>query len=458
MRLWSIFGIAAVLAGCATPAPPPPASAMVAPPAAWRTTLAPTAPVEAEWWDRFGDPVLSDLVRQALAQNLDVAIAAARVREARAQEQAIRSQLFPSLDLGLGASRARTVDPFGRPRESTSAQPVFQAAYELDLFGLVATQAMAARRTAEAAQAAADAARLSVASATASGYITLRALDARLDVARETLAQRAEALRIARDRVRVGYASELELRQAESEYEATAQLLPQVELLRARQEGALNVLTARTPGPIARGRPLAALQAPAIPDALPVDLLRRRPDIAQAERLLAASDANLASARAQFLPQIRLSASAGAALSSALDDPVGVWSLGGSVLAPILNAGRLQAQADAAAARRDQAALAYARAALTAFREVEDNLAAIARLEDQRSHLAAQRAAAADALRHAQNRFQAGYSPYLEVVDAQRALLSIDLNVVQADADQLNARVGLYQAVGGGWSAPGVRR
>jgi NodT family efflux transporter outer membrane factor (OMF) lipoprotein len=431
---------------------------MVAPPAAWRTTLAPTAPVEAEWWDRFGDPVLSDLVRQALAQNLDVAIAAARVREARAQEQAIRSQLFPSLDLGLGASRARTVDPFGRPRESTSAQPVFQAAYELDLFGLVATQAMAARRTAEAAQAAADAARLSVASATASGYITLRALDARLDVARETLAQRAEALRIARDRVRVGYASELELRQAESENEATAQLLPQVELLRARQEGALNVLTARTPGPIARGRPLAALQAPAIPDALPVDLLRRRPDIAQAERLLAASDANLASARAQFLPQIRLSASAGAALSSALDDPVGVWSLGGSVLAPILNAGRLQAQADAAAARRDQAALAYARAALTAFREVEDNLAAIARLEDQRSHLAAQRAAAADALRHAQNRFQAGYSPYLEVVDAQRALLSIDLNVVQADADQLNARVGLYQAVGGGWSAPGVRR
>jgi NodT family efflux transporter outer membrane factor (OMF) lipoprotein len=431
---------------------------MVAPPAAWRTTLAPTAPVEAEWWDRFGDPVLSDLVRQALAQNLDVAIDAARVREARAQEQAIRSQLFPSLDLGLGASRARTVDPFGRPRESTSAQPVFQAAYELDLFGLVATQAMAARRTAEAAQAAADAARLSVASATASGYITLRALDARLDVARETLAQRAEALRIARDRVRVGYASELELRQAESEYEATAQLLPQVELLRARQEGALNVLTARTPGPIARGRPLAALQAPAIPDALPVDLLRRRPDIAQAERLLAASDANLASARAQFLPQIRLSASAGAALSSALDDPVGVWSLGGSVLAPILNAGRLQAQADAAAARRDQAALAYARAALTAFREVEDNLAAIARLEDQRSHLAAQRAAAADALRHAQNRFQAGYSPYLEVVDAQRALLSIDLNVVQADADQLNARVGLYQAVGGGWSAPGVRR
>nr|WP_215906536.1 efflux transporter outer membrane subunit [Phenylobacterium glaciei] len=440
-----------MLSGCAGLNPAAPPQATIAPPPAWRTTLAPAAPVDGAWWDGFGDPVLTALVRQAREHNLDLAIAAARVREARAQEQIARSQLFPSLDLGVGASRARSLDAFGRTMESTAAQPVFQAAYELDLFGRVAAQATAARRSAEATEAGADAAALSVEAATASGYITLRALDARLTVARATLSSRAEALRIARARARVGYTSDLELRQAESEYEATAQLVPQVEQQIARQEDALSVLVGVAPRVVARGQALSALRAPPIPDVLPADLLRRRPDIAQAELTLAATDASLASARAQFLPQIRLTATAGAVLSSALRDPVAVWSIGGSVLAPILNGGRLRAQAGAAAARRDQAALAYARTVLTAFREVEDNLAAVSRLADQRTHLARQRAATADALRHAQNRYQAGYSPYLEVVDAQRALLSVDLTLLQVEADQLNARVSLYQAMGGGW-------
>lgn len=451
MRRLLTLAAAGLLTGCAGVSAPPPPQAQVTPPAVWRTTLTPTAAMDQAWWEGFGDPVLTGLVEQALAQNLDVAIAAARVREARAQEQIARAQLFPSLDLGVGASRARSVDPFGRPRESTAAQPVFQAAYELDLFGRVANQATAARRTAEASEVAADAAALSVAAATASGYITLRALDARLGVARDTLRSRAAALRIARDRARVGYTSELELRQAESEYEATAQLIPQLEQQIARQENALSVLAGIAPRTIARGQALAALRAPPIPEGLPADLLRRRPDIRQAELTVAATDASLASARAQFLPQIRLTATAGAVLSSALSDPVAIWSLGGSVLAPILEGGRLRGQVSGATARRDQAALGYARTALTAFREVEDNLAAVSRLAEQRTHLERQRAAAADALRHAQNRFQAGYSPYLEVVDAQRALLAVDLNLVQIEADQLNARVGLYQAMGGGW-------
>ncbi len=455
MRRPVVLLVAALLTGCAGVGPPPPPQAAVTPPPAWRTAVSPAAPVDRDWWTGFDDPILSSLVQRALARNLDVAIAVARVREARAQEQAARAQTFPTLDLGVGAARARSLDAFGRATETASAQPVFQAAYELDLFGRVSTQVDAARRGAQASQAAADAARLSVAAATASGYITLRALDARLAVARDTLASRAEALRIARDRARVGYTSQLELRQAESEFEATAQLIPQVELQIARQEDALSLLAGDPPRAIARGKTLAALRTPPIPEGLPADLLRRRPDIAQAEFTLAASDASLAAARAQFLPQVRLTASAGTVLSSALADPVRVWSLGGSVLAPILNGGRLRAQAGAAAARRDQAALAYARTVLTAFREVEDNLAAAARLADQRTHLAAQRTAAADALRHARNRFQAGYSPYLEVVDAQRALLSVDLGLVQADADQLNARVGLYQASGGGWTADG---
>ncbi len=457
MRRAGALAALGLLCGCAGPYPPAPLEAGVQAPTAWRTAMSPTAPVDRLWWAGFGDPALAALVARALAQNTDIAIAVARVREARAQEQLVRSQLSPSLDLGVGATRSRSLNAFGRPMESTAAQPVFQAAYELDLFGRVSTQVEAARQGYRATEAAADAAALSVAAATASSYITLRGLDARLTVARETLASRAEALRIARDRARVGYSSELELRQAESEYEATAQLIPQVQLQIARQEDALSLLVGEAPQSIERGLSLAALRAPPIPDGLPSDLLRRRPDIAQAEFTLAAADASLAAARAQFLPQVRLTGSAGAVVSSALGDPVAIWSLGGSVLAPIFNGGRLRAQSGTAAARRDQAAYAYRRTALTAFREVEDSLAAVARLADQRGHLAAQRSAAADALRHARNRYQAGYSPYLEVVDAQRALLAVDLSLVQVETDQLNARVSLYQAAGGGWKADTLR-
>ena len=137
-------------------------------------------------------------------------------------------------------------------------------------------------------------------------------------------------------------------------------------------------------------------------------------------------------------------------ISSALGDPISIWSVGGSILAPIFSGGRLQGQFDAATAQRDQAAFAYRKTVLTAFREVEDQLAAIDRLNVQEQALMAQRAAVADALRHATNRYRAGYSPYLEQLDAQRSLLGVDLALIQLRADRLNAYVALYQALGGG--------
>ena len=448
----SALALVLLACACAGPVPPVPPEATVLPPAGWGTNSGPTASMEAQWWQRFGDPVLTALVERALANNVDVAIAAARVREARAQERLARAQLFPSLDLGVGATDSRTIGALGTPVEATAVQPLFQAGYELDLFGRIDQQVEAARQNFLASEAAVEAAALSVAATTASGYVTLRALDARLEILRETLASRAEALRIARDRAEVGYTSELELRQAEAEYEATSQLVPQAELLVTRQENALSLLVGDPPHMIERGVTLAQLQEPPIPDGLPSDLLRRRPDIAQAEFTLAASDASLAAARAQFLPQLRLTGSAGAVLSSALGDPVALWSLGGSILAPLFSGGRLEAQVETAGARRDQAAFAYRRTVLTAFREVEDNLAAVQRLDQQRTRLEAQRAAVAEALRHARNRYQAGYSPYLEQLDAQRALLNVELALVQLESDQLNSLVAVYQAMGGGWS------
>ena len=186
-----------------------------------------------------------------------------------------------------------------------------------------------------------------------------------------------------------------------------------------------------------------------VPAVLPSEMTRRRPDIAQAEFALAATDARMRAAQAEFLPRLRLTASAGGAYSSQLDDPIGIWSLGGSILAPLFSGGWLDGQFEAATAQRDQAAFVYRRTVLAAFREVEDQLALIARLADQERALLAQREAVADALRHATNRYRAGYSPYLEQIDAQRALLSVDLAILQVRSDRLNAHVALYQALGG---------
>lgn len=449
-----IAPLAALLASaCAGPAIETAAVPPVAPPAAWRSDAGPLTPIERDWWRAFGDPQLDALVDRALVNNPDLGVAAARVREARAQERAASAQLLPTLDANAAGARSRSVNAFGQPVEQTALQPQFVASYEVDLFGRLGDQIQAARAGVQAGEAARDAVRLGIASAVASGYVVLRALDARLEITRETLAARAEAMRIARSRAGQGYSPILEQRQAEAEYEATAQLVPQLQLAVARQEDALSQLTGDPPRAIPRGAPLASLTAPGVPEGLPSELLRRRPDLAQAEYQLAATDAALAAARKRFLPQVRLSGAAGAAISTLLSDPIAIWSIGGSVLAPLFQGGRLEAQAESAAAQRDAAAFTYRRVALTAFREVEDNLAAVRYLSLQLDRLRAQRTALADGLRLATNRYRAGYSSYLEQLDAQRGLLASELALIQTQADALTARVALYQAMGGGWTA-----
>ncbi|MXO75757.1 efflux transporter outer membrane subunit [Altererythrobacter aerius] len=440
---------ALALSACAPALQEAPLSAAVAPATGWRTSLEVTAPVERDWWHAFGDPQLSRLVEQARLNNPDVQIAAARVEEARATELASRGFLLPAVGAGVEGGVRREVSPFGQPQTSVAAQPAFRASYELDLFGKNAARVDAAEAGVAASAAGAEAARLSVSAATASGYITLLALDKRLSVLEETLAARREAVKFARDRAEVGYTSQLPLRQAEAEYQATAQLVPQLKAQIARQENALSVLTGELPGTIERGGTLADLRQPPAPAILPSELLRRRPDVAAAEYRIAAADAQMRVARADFMPSIDLGAAAGVALSDLLADPVSVWSLGGSILAPIFQGGKLQAQLDGATAQRDQAAWAYRSAVLNAFREVEDRMAVLANLKEQETALEAQQVAVADALRHARNRYRAGYTPYIEQVDAQRALLGVELSLVQTRADELTALVGLYQAVGG---------
>jgi NodT family efflux transporter outer membrane factor (OMF) lipoprotein len=440
------------LASCTGPNVATTNVAPVAPAIAWRTEIGVKAQMERDWWRGFGDPTLTRLVDKALANNTDVAIAVARVREARANLALAKAQTLPTIDANLAGQRARSVSPFLQPSETTSGQPQVQIAYEIDLFGRLADQKAAARDAWFASEGARDSVRLSVAAAVASNYVALRGLDARLAFARDTVQARAESLRIAKSRVDRGYSPKLELAQAQAEYAATAQIVPQIELAIARTENGLSLLTGETPQAIDRGVALDQLTPPPVPDELPSELLRRRPDVAQAEYQLAASDKNLAAARKRFLPQVRLSAAVGAAFSTLLKDPITIWSFGGSILAPMFEGGRLRAQADASGAQRDQAAFAYRRTALTAFREVEDALAAVSLTDQQLGYAQSQRDALAEGLRLATNRYREGYSPYLEQLDAQRGLLGAQLSLIQLRADALNARIQLFQAMGGGWS------
>jgi NodT family efflux transporter outer membrane factor (OMF) lipoprotein len=414
--------------------------------------VSPGGGISSNWWQAFGDPVLTRVVDSAVDNNVDIGLAAARVAEARGQFHLAKAQALPNVVGVAGGGRQRDLNPgFGIPESQTAGQAEGSISYDLDFFGRLTHASDAARAALLSSEAARDNIRLAVAASAAAGYITLRALDARLAVLRATLAARADSLKIARRRFAAGYSSELDLVQAEADYRAAAQLIPAALLAIARQEDGLSILLGVNPQQIDRGVDLDKLAFPSVPATVPATLLRRRPDIVAAEEQLVAADRSLDSVRAAFMPDVQLSASGGPVASTIISSPVWIFSLGGSIVAPLFDSGRLKAQQETVAARRDQAAFAYRRAALTAFREVEDALASDQRLSEQQAALVAQRDVLARTLTLATNRYRAGYSPYLDQLDAERGLLSADLALVQSRADRLNAVVSLYQALGGGW-------
>ena len=449
---------ALLLAGCRIAVPPAPPSTLALP-TAWRAPtqqVGPGAAVERGWWQAFGDPVLDRIVVLALEHNGDLRTARSRLQEYQARIRVADAARQPSLTVGVTPQRARAIGPFGTPVESTSITGNLQAAYELDPFGRLANATRAAEFDLATQQAALEATALSVAASTASGYLALRGLDAQLELARATLASRQRSLDLARRQFEVGYSSRLELAQAEAEFRTTATVVPQLERSIAQQENALAVLLGASPGAIERGTKLDGLQAPAIQPGLPSGLLRRRPDIAQAESAIAAADANLAVARDQMLPSLRLTASAGGYAHNVPDllgSGTGLWSVGASILAPVFDAGRLRAQADISASLRDRAVFAYESVVRNAFAETENALTGVARLREQLEQAEGRRTATAEALRIAHNRYRNGYSSYLEELDAQRNSFSAETNVLQLRAGWLQAHVDLYRALGGGWSA-----
>ncbi|MGJ3627700.1 TolC family protein [Sphingomonas sp. MMS24-JH45] len=228
-----------------------------------------------------------------------------RPRRGSARGGGAGARALPQVGGTVPETQGQTLSPFGTPSRAIGAQPGISASYDLDLFGRLRQASRAARAQALASEGLRDTVRLATAASVATGYVTLRALDQRLAIARQTLAARADAQRIARRRYETGYSSRLEYRQAQAEYAATAQLVPAAELAISRQENALSLLTGASPGPIPRGLPLDRLVLPAVPGGLPADLLRRRPDLFQAEQTLVAADRSLDSQRAAMCPTCR---------------------------------------------------------------------------------------------------------------------------------------------------------
>src|SRR5437762_3804897 len=349
-------------------------------PAAWR--LGATEAVEIAniaWWDQFQDPVLSELVRTALANNKDLEIATASVDQAAAQYGIVRSAQFPQVNAGVSAARERSSAnaPLPGGRTVNDYEVNLSASFELDVWGKLRRATESARANLLATEQGKGTVVLTVVPTVASGYIQLRALDRQLEIAQYTSQSLGEAARLQRVRFEEGAVPQSDYLQAESQYRDAVARVPELEREIAQQENFISVLLGHNPGPIPRGRNIDALLFPAVPGGLPASLLARRPDIREAEENLIAANADIGVAKAAYFPDISLTALLGlesAQLSSLFKGPSKVWSFGAGVLQPIFNAGRISAQVAQAEALQRQALYVYQKSIISAFQDVENAL------------------------------------------------------------------------------------
>ena len=430
-------------------------------PAGWRLAdqeardLADTA-----WWRQFGDPVLDGLIEEALRQNLDLRLAAARVEQYAGRYGATRADLFPQVGAGAEYSRARVTElgenrPVAGYKTTTdNFSAMVNAGWEIDLWGRI-------RRLTESAQAdllASEEARrgvvLTLVGDVAAAYVNLRALDRQLEISRRTAKTREDSYTLFQDRFSGGIISELELSQNRSQYEQALAAIPSLEKSVLLQENSLCLLLGRNPGSIARGRSIDELTLPAVVAGLPSGLLERRPDIRQAEQNLIAANALIGAARAAYFPAISLTGAYGSAsgdLSDLFKGPATIWQYAVPVSVPLFTAGKIAGNVRETEAMREQMLAAYQKAVQNGFREVNDGLVS---QEATRRQLAAQKRQM-DSLRQnvdiARLRYDNGYADYLAVLDADRSLFSVELDYTRTQADLHLAMIGLYKAMGGGW-------
>ena len=409
------------------------------------------------WWRAMGDPRLDALVAEALSNNRDLKVATARVAEFGAILEGTKAQAFPQLGYDLNANRSRAseeiIPAFLNPL-SSRLNALLTASWEIDLWGRIRRETEAARANLFATEEARRGVALTVSSSVISSYITLLDLDERLRITEATVEGRREWVDLFRARLRHGYISDLEMAQAQAEYEATAAAIPSLKQSIATQEDALCVLLGRNPGAIVRDRTLATLRLPSVPGGLPSELLAQRPDILQAEQQLVASNALIGVARALYFPRITLTGIAGfasTALKSLFSGPAHTWSFTGDVAGPIFTGGGIVAANRQAEARRDQALALYEQAIQNAFRDVDDSLSDVQNSHESQLSFDREVQSLQEGVRLATIRYDNGYSDYLTVLDTERGLYNAQLSLTQAQGDRYRAIVALYRALGGDW-------
>jgi multidrug efflux system outer membrane protein len=453
------------LTGCSlAPHEPLPAIAL---PADWNDPVIgqDAAPPMADWWRRFGDPALDALVAQALEYNLDLALAAARIEEARAQLGASRAEQWPTLDAQADASRQRSASGNGSlgnagVRELYSVAGVL--GYELDLFGRLRSATDAARARLLESTYTADALHLTVATDVVSAYLDLRATERQLAITDASVQSRQEALRLQRARLRLGADTELTLRQAEAALAAARAQAASLRENLGRTQTALAVLSGASPQALFDGQPqpgqFATLDLPGeFPRVLPAQLLERRPDIRAAQAALRAADADIGAARALWFPRINLTALIGSdalRVGDLFSGPAASWSLGSSLVAPLLDFGRAEAQVAGAQARRAQSQALYRQTVQTAFREVRDALTTLREAQARQQAQTDAVTALSRARELASLQYLSGRGLYLDVLDADRSLLTAQLDLTAAARDARVAAATLHKALGGDWPAP----
>jgi outer membrane protein, multidrug efflux system len=409
-----------------------------------------------KWWEVFQDKQLQDLIHTALQQNYDVRIAATRILEARAQVGIARADQLPTISGGAQAVNERNPRvKLYPPYETSSNQVDLSLAWELDFWGKYRRATESARANLLATEWARKEVIDTLVSDVAAAYFQLRELDLELEISRRTLASRKNSLQLTQTLANGGATSMLDVRQAEQLVFTAAETIPDLERQIEQQENFISTLLGNNPGPIARGTKLTEQpHPPQIPAGLPSSLLERRPDIREAEAQLIAANAQIGVAKADYFPQITLTATGGyqsSALTSLFTGPAGLWSFGGSLAQPIFEGGRIRSNVRFTEARQQEAALVYQQTIQQAFRGVSDALVGYSKDREFREQQEQLTFSAQDAARLSETRYRGGTTSYLEVLTNETNYFDAELGLAQAQLNELVALVRIYRNLGGGW-------
>ena len=457
VRSLSVSVLALTAAGCATPNP----TALDKPgdvPVAFTAPVVRDAPIwpEAGWWSNFKAPELPGLEETAARENLDLAVAAAQLLQAEATDTVAFAALLPTVSANGGFSRNATNVTGNNENDVNRFSAGLSASYGFDLWGLSQDKLRQARENVRASRYAQAAVGLTTAQSVANQYFIILSLRERITITRQNIDAANRILAVTQAKVTNGVSSNLDLSQQQSTVAAQQARLPG--LIESEREAryALAILLGRAPeGFDVRGQNLDGIVSPTVRPGLPSEILTRRPDVAQAEANLYAAHANVDAARAAFFPQVGLTGSAGygAAAIDGLTNPGNfVWSVGVSLLQSIFDGGKLKAQDDAALASQMQLIASYRKTVFNAFSDIETTLGQASAFTDQLVALTEQVRASTEAFRIAELQYREGTIDILSLLNTQQSLFSAEDTLVQTKLARLQADVGVYRALGGGWT------